>query len=597
MRLILTLAGGGSSIPEKDKIRTLSSGTITIGRAVGNEWVLPDPDRNLSKTHCTVTEESGRFILTDLSSNGVFVNGSQQATERNSRVILTDGDTLRLGAYTISVAVIDDVSTSFSVRGSLSSQDDAGLHGDRFASNGFGDAGRSLDYSAADPLGIPPGHGAGQGGPLDVDPLDDPLGRVPDPAFHHPVTPAPAQPRGMDPFDQAGPSQHRSIDPDDDLFRGLKTTSEWHGASRPDNAPATDHAMPAIRVTQTFPAGEIDFDALIGDIAGHAAPAPAAFTPSSFAPAPAPAPVVLAPAASVPPEPEIYVPAPPAPVTPVTATPPAVVAPPVAEPDPFFEPPKVSRPEGGVLEPVLFEGGGPTAAAEPSPTPPPSSVAPLPPTNEAALGSTPPPPEGTATTASDRGGDARAALMAFLEGAGVSGARIDNDDPEAALRAAGKVFRALTEGVREVLISRASIKSEMRLEQTMIAAHGNNPLKFAVTADDAVAALLISKRPGYMTPLAATQEALTDIKTHEIAVMAGVQTALLALLRRFDPDELEKRLTMSALSAVLPGARKSRYWDGFRQTYGDITREAEDDFQAVFGRPFARAYAAQSRKE
>jgi type VI secretion system protein len=195
------------------------------------------------------------------------------------------------------------------------------------------------------------------------------------------------------------------------------------------------------------------------------------------------------------------------------------------------------------------------------------------------------------------GVDARAALRAFLEGAGVSGAQIDDSNPEAALRAAGEVFHAMTAGLREVLISRAAIKSEMRIEQTMIAAQGNNALKFSVTAEDAVAAMLTPKRRGYMAPLAAAQEAVSDIKDHEIAVMAGVQTALMTLLRRFDPDELEKRLSIGRLSAVLPGARKSRYWDSFRQIYGDITREAEDDFQAVFGRQFARAYTEQTRKE
>jgi len=39
------------------------------------------------------------------------------------------------------------------------------------------------------------------------------------------------------------------------------------------------------------------------------------------------------------------------------------------------------------------------------------------------------------------------------------------------------------------------------------------------------------------------------------------------------------------------------FWDLFRQTYADISREAEDDFQAVFGRSFAKAYAAQTRKD
>lgn len=282
------------------------------------------------------------------------------------------------------------------------------------------------------------------------------------------------------------------------------------------------------------------------------------------------------------------VPAPPVPTAPHAAEPPAAFqARPVAGPgNPFEEGAGFAvRPgsDDAEFDPMAVTTRQPSAAAP--------SVAP-----SAAPSVAPAPPSRTQAPAPG-GADPRALFQAFLEGAGVAGAQIDDADPEAALRAAGEVFRAMAEGLREVLISRAAIKSEMRIEQTIIAAQGNNALKFSVTPEDAVAALLTPRRRGYMPPLAAAREAVGDIKDHEIAVMAGVQTALMTLLRRFDPDELEKRLNLGGLSAVLPGARKSRYWDSFRQIYGDITREAEDDFQSVFGRQFAKAYTQQTRKE
>ena len=344
--------------------------------------------------------------------------------------------------------------------------------------------------------------------PLDADPLENPFGRPPDPSFQHPIAAAPVSLRGADPFDVEAKRPARALNPDDDLFRGIAPANNWQGAARPDHAPAPSQAIPSPRVSSAVVPGEIDFDALIGELR----------LPGST---------------------------PPPPVSPPPRVP---VAPPPAE----------------------------------APAPSPAARAP-----EVAAGAARP-----AARA-----DARAAFTAFLEGAGVIGQRIDDSDPEAALRAAGKIFRAMAEGLREVLISRAAIKSEMRVAQTMIRARGNNALKFAVTADDAVGSLLTPGRPGYMDPLAATQEAFADIKSHELAVMAGVQTALLALLRRFDPNALEERLSKSRLESMLPGARKARYWDAFRLTYDDISREAEDDFQAVFGRSFAEAYMAQTRKD
>lgn len=169
-------------------------------------------------------------------------------------------------------------------------------------------------------------------------------------------------------------------------------------------------------------------------------------------------------------------------------------------------------------------------------------------------------------------------------------------DPEAAMRAAGEVFRAMVEGIRDVLISRAAVKNEFRVEQTMLRARDNNALKFSVTAEDSLLALLQPSRPGYMPPVKATREAFDDVRAHELAVMAAVQTALLGLLKRFEPEALEKRLQPGLLGNLLPAARKARTWEMFCATWRDIAREAEDDFQAVFGKEFARAYDAQVRK-
>ncbi len=130
----------------------------------------------------------------------------------------------------------------------------------------------------------------------------------------------------------------------------------------------------------------------------------------------------------------------------------------------------------------------------------------------------------------------------------------------------------------------------------MLRSRDNNALKFSVTPEEAVAALLLPNRAGYKPPLDAAREAFRDIQSHELAVMAGVQTALVGLLKRFDPASLEARLQPGRLDGILPSARKARIWELFCTTYKDIAAEAEDDFQSVFGREFAKAYDAQVRK-
>lgn len=97
-----------------------------------------------------------------------------------------------------------------------------------------------------------------------------------------------------------------------------------------------------------------------------------------------------------------------------------------------------------------------------------------------------------------------------------------------------------------------------------------------------------------MPAVRAVKEGFDDIKAHQLAVMAGVQAALLNLLRRFDPQALETRLgQQSMLDNIMPSKRKARYWEVFTLLYNEIAKEAEDDFQELFGREFARAYQEQ----
>ena len=76
-----------------------------------------------------------------------------------------------------------------------------------------------------------------------------------------------------------------------------------------------------------------------------------------------------------------------------------------------------------------------------------------------------------------------------------------------------------------------------------------------------------------------------------------MRAALTGVLARFDPETLERRLTeKSVIDSVLPMNRKAKLWDLFEQLHSDLQREAEDDFDALFGREFLRAYEAQLAK-
>jgi len=81
-----------------------------------------------------------------------------------------------------------------------------------------------------------------------------------------------------------------------------------------------------------------------------------------------------------------------------------------------------------------------------------------------------------------------------------------------------------------------------------------------------------------------------------LAVMVGMQAALNAVLDRFQPEVLEKRLGESALLRNIPLYKHAKTWDLFTELYSEIASEAEDGFHQLFGEAFARAYEEQIRR-
>ena len=77
----------------------------TVGRAPDNDWVLPDAKRIVSGHHFEVEYRSGSYWLKDISTNGVYVNDSDEPASSQGTVELRDGDRLRVGDYDILVGL------------------------------------------------------------------------------------------------------------------------------------------------------------------------------------------------------------------------------------------------------------------------------------------------------------------------------------------------------------------------------------------------------------------------------------------------------------------------------------------------------------
>ncbi|MCB1332966.1 MAG: type VI secretion system-associated FHA domain protein TagH [Roseivivax sp.] len=307
------------------------------------------------------------------------------------------------------------------------------------------------------------------------------------------------------------------------------------------------------------------------------------------------------------------------------------VMPPVAEgDDPFFQKPappgaqdsalyhnatvqdsfgKTGAQGGGIIPEDwddLLEPGAPEPDSAPvQRAEPPAQARPEPP--QEAKPASPPPPEpepeplpeppapraAPAPTAAPAAAGGDAAARAYLAALEVEDLRIADADLPATMARLGRVMRAMITGVREILMTRTSIKSEFRIDQTMISAGGNNPLKFSISPEQAIEALARPRSRGYLDAEAAALEALNDIKAHEVAMVSGMEAALKGVLKRLDPDVVAGEIeTSGALGSLFKG-KKARYWEVYERMYAQISDQAENDFHDLFSREFARAYKQQ----
>ena len=186
------------------------------------------------------------------------------------------------------------------------------------------------------------------------------------------------------------------------------------------------------------------------------------------------------------------------------------------------------------------------------------------------------------------------AFQAFLTGLGHPDVEVKPEDIPKLMLTAGQLVRQTTDGLMKILSSRTSFKSELRIEMTTIRPVENNPLKFSTDVDDALSRMFFEQTKGYQPPIPATQNALDDILAHEMAIIAGLRAALTALLKRFDPEQLEQKLGhASKLDSLLPMAKKAKYWDLFTEIYEEVSADAEEGFMRLFSEEFTRAYEQQ----
>lgn len=89
-------------------------GELTIGRGDDAGWQIDDPDKFISRHHCVISDQNGKFSVTDASSGGLFVDGASTALGPGNSAELENGMRLRMGDFVIRIELEQENSASSS---------------------------------------------------------------------------------------------------------------------------------------------------------------------------------------------------------------------------------------------------------------------------------------------------------------------------------------------------------------------------------------------------------------------------------------------------------------------------------------------------
>jgi type VI secretion system protein ImpI len=181
-------------------------------------------------------------------------------------------------------------------------------------------------------------------------------------------------------------------------------------------------------------------------------------------------------------------------------------------------------------------------------------------------------------------------LTAVLRQLGVDAADLEPQTADAL----AAIVQSVLQGVIDVLRARTQIKTQLRLPAVRVRSTRNNPFDFAINAQDALGALLDSANPAYLPPAEAFAEAFRDMRSHELATLAGIRAGVQSLTGLFDPKALQERFDGELKHAgFLPFGAKLRYWQLYADFFEQMQGDADGAFQRLFGQAFADAYARQ----
>ncbi|MDY6943391.1 MAG: type VI secretion system-associated FHA domain protein TagH [Pseudomonadota bacterium] len=182
------------------------------------------------------------------------------------------------------------------------------------------------------------------------------------------------------------------------------------------------------------------------------------------------------------------------------------------------------------------------------------------------------------------------AVRALLAGLGLDELDLTEAQKVEFCYTVGQAVRETVTGLIDGLRIRNQARADFRMSVTQVDREGNNPLKFSVSADEAMRKMFGERHPGYLPPIDALKQALSDLNGHQDAFVVGMRAALDAVAQEMNPAALESRFKSRSGGGVLSVAWKGRYWDWLMEHYRMFSDDDGRAYRQLYEEHFIDAY-------
>jgi type VI secretion system protein ImpI len=188
-------------------------------------------------------------------------------------------------------------------------------------------------------------------------------------------------------------------------------------------------------------------------------------------------------------------------------------------------------------------------------------------------------------------GSPQQSVAPLMQGLGVPLGALDDHTAYQLLLESGQALHAAIRGLTALYANKDNQASRPALLDRTLQPIEDNPLRLGLDYEQTVRALFAGDRSVvHLSPTAAIDESLTQVRRHNEALIEAINASLQGLLRAFSPELLLERFRRYRPVETPPSEAQDWAWQMYSHYYNELASPRQKGFEKLFWEVFEQAY-------